>query len=444
MEKAEPSREIGARRCPDGKRLEGAPVAVEDGGDLGRGGGGGEIEQAGAVGGGHDVVVGVGGGEQLLAGAVELNAVGGGKVGVPGGLLAGREEKYGAGGLVDVKEFGDVAVAMGDLVLELAGGGVIKVELPPIAALGVPEDFVGAGKEAPGDLGDAAFERCLRVLGEDVADGSGGGVGEAKLLVLVVAGGGDEGEAGAVGAPLDVVPAVAFGAGQIVAERAAVEVGGHVEADQPGDLGAGEVEDNAVELGDLAVTREGIPPGVDLGMADGGGNAGHAAGLAEVELKGGNLFGIGRPDEDGVGAAAPAGVVGGIAEVGQAVVGELEVMASVEVADPEVVPADKGGERAVGRDSTGSAGARDEVVGEAAAGGPEVATDTLGGDGESDRVGGVVEGKVVEGQVVGVDGDRTESLRARERRAWVRAAARRRWSKAGARVLRAGSARVKV
>ena len=139
-------------------------------------------------------MIGVFGGEELLAGAVEVDAVEMLEVGVAAWLLADAEEVDGAGLLVDAEDLRDVAVAVGDLVLELAGGEVVEVEIAPVVALAEPEDFIGGGQIVPVDLAVAALEELGRGLGHDFADFAGGGVGDAEPFLLVFAGGGDEGE----------------------------------------------------------------------------------------------------------------------------------------------------------------------------------------------------------------------------------------------------------
>ena len=88
----------------------------------------------------------------------------------------------------------------------------------------------------------------------------------------------------------------------------------------------------------------------ELRMAVGDGHEVHLAVFALVLLEGGDLFGVGRPDEDGVVAHLPSGVVGGVAEVLDAVGGELGLFAGGDVAYPEVVVADERGLGLVGRD----------------------------------------------------------------------------------------------
>ncbi len=85
-------------------------------------------------------------------------------------------------------------------------------------------------------------------------------------------------------------------------------------------------------------------------MAVGDGNEVHLAIFALVLLEGCDLFGVGRPDEDGIVAHLPSGVVGRVAEVLDAVGGELRLFAGGDIANPEVVVADEGGLGLVGGD----------------------------------------------------------------------------------------------
>ncbi len=127
----------------------------------------------------------------------------------------------------------DVAFAVGDLVLELAGGEVVEIHLAPVVALAEPEDLVGLWQILPVDLVVAALEELRRGFGHDFANVAGFGVGHAEPLLLVVARGGDEGEVRGVVAPLHVVPAAAAAAADVVADGGAVLVRRHLEADRP-------------------------------------------------------------------------------------------------------------------------------------------------------------------------------------------------------------------
>src|ERR1019366_2247937 len=58
--------------------------------------------------------------------------------------------------LVHAQHLGDVPLALGDLVLELAGLGIIEVEMAPVVALAEPEDLAGLRQIMPVDAAVAA------------------------------------------------------------------------------------------------------------------------------------------------------------------------------------------------------------------------------------------------------------------------------------------------
>ena len=88
----------------------------------------------------------------------------------------------------------------------LPGLQVVEIELAPVVALGKPDDLVGRRQVAPVDAAVARFEERRDLLLEHVADRAGGGVGDAQLLVLVIARRRHERDVRAVGAPLHVAP----------------------------------------------------------------------------------------------------------------------------------------------------------------------------------------------------------------------------------------------
>ena len=268
-------------------------------------------------------MIGVFGREELLSGAVEVDAVEVPEVGIAAGLLAYAEEVESAGFLVDAKDLRDIAVSVGDLAFELAGGEVVEIEIAPVVALAEPEDLIGFGQIVPVDFAVAAFVELGGGFAHDFADFAGGGVGYAEPLLLVVAGSGDEGEMGVVGREFDVVPGGAA-AGYVVAERGAVLVGRHL---QTHDGVCRHVDDDALDHGDVFVADERVFPCFERGMAVGDGNQIHLAGLALVLLKRRDLFRVGGPEDDGGFGLLPACVVGSIAEVLDAAGGELSFRA---------------------------------------------------------------------------------------------------------------------
>ena len=97
-------------------------------------------------------------------------------------------------------------------------------------------------------------------------------------------------------------------------------VGRHLQAD---DARAVDIDDDALDGGDHVVAGQRILPRAQRRVADLGFHQVHFADAALVLLEGGDLLGIGRPEDDGAVAAGPAGVVGGVAEILDAVGGEL-------------------------------------------------------------------------------------------------------------------------
>src|SRR5579871_3321094 len=152
---------------------------------------------------------------------------------------------------------------------------------------------------------------------------------------------------GAVGTPLDVVPAVAATATDVITESGAVLIRRHLEAN---DFGGVDVDNDALDHGHVFVAYEGILPRFELRMTVRDGDEVHLAIFALVLLEGGDLLRVRRPDEDGAIALLPTGVVGGVAVVLDAVGGELRLFAGGDVAHPEVVVADERGLGLVGRE----------------------------------------------------------------------------------------------
>ena len=186
-------------------------------------------------------------------------------------------------------------------------------------------------------------------FGEDVAHVAGGGVGHAHRGDLVVARGADEGQLRAVVAPLVVVH------GDVVAQHGAVEVGRHLEARHR--LGV-HINDHSAHHAHELVARQRHLPLREGGVAHLVAHHIEVAELAVVLLLGGDLLAVGRPLEDGAVAVHPARVVGGVAEVLDAVGGELRFGARAgagDVANPEVESSNEGGALSVRRQYLGGA-----------------------------------------------------------------------------------------
>ena len=154
--------------------------------------------------------------EQREIPAVEADTVEVNEVRVAPLLAADAEEVELAILLVHAQQLGDVPLAFGDLVLELAGLRIVEVEMAPVVALAEPDELLRLRQEAPVDAPVAAFEEGGDLLFEYVAHGAGGGVGDPQDFLFVIARGRDEGELGAVLVPLDVGP-FAAAAGDVVA-----------------------------------------------------------------------------------------------------------------------------------------------------------------------------------------------------------------------------------
>ena len=94
-----------------------------------------------AIGRESDGVIAVGFGESGEAGAVEVDAVVVGEVGVLAGVHTAGFEPDLAFVVVDIVDIAHHPIAPGDLVLHLAGEAVVQVEVLPAVALGGPDDF---------------------------------------------------------------------------------------------------------------------------------------------------------------------------------------------------------------------------------------------------------------------------------------------------------------
>ena len=174
------------------------------------------IDEVLAGGGERHFVVAVLRREQREIRAVEPDAVEVNEIRVAPLLAAHAEEVELAILLVHAQQLGDVPLALGDLVLQLAGLGIVEVEMAPVVALAEPDELLGLRQVTPVDAPVAAFEEGRDLLFEDVAHRAGGGVGDPQHFLFVIARGRDEGELGAFLVPLHVGP-FAAAAGHVVA-----------------------------------------------------------------------------------------------------------------------------------------------------------------------------------------------------------------------------------
>ncbi len=293
-------------------------------------------------------MVPVGGRQRGVALAVEADAVEVREVGVLPRLAAVGREEDGAGRLVDAHDAGHRARARRHLVLETAVGQVVEIQVAPVVALRIPQDFVGGPQHTPAG-------RCLEVgllgLRKDGADGAGRHLGHPHRGGLVVARGRHEGQPRGVGAPAHVVHR------DVVAEHGAVVVGRHLEAHDGAAVG---VDHDPVQQRHRLVTGQRILPRLEHRVAGRGLDQVHLADLAFVLLERGHLLRIRRPQDDRARRRPPAGVVGGVAEVGHAVGRERTLDLRGQVAHPQVPVLDEDRARAVGRgdgvDVAGGAG----------------------------------------------------------------------------------------
>src|SRR6185437_10104570 len=246
----------------------------------------------------------------------------------------------------------------GHLALELAGAQVVQIQLAQRgggAALGpghadalrVPEELVAFWQVAKIAAALAALVLGGGGLLVHVAHRAGRGIGNAEVLVFVVARGGDEGKMAAVFAPLHVLVRAPS---EVVRGGRAMLIRRHLQADHAGGLSAdGKINDDALNGGDDLIAWKRINLGGQGGMADHHRNQVELADAALVLLESGDLGRVRRPEYDGAVARGPAGVVGGVAEILDAVAGELRFLVGAEVAHPQVPVLDEHGAFAVRR-----------------------------------------------------------------------------------------------
>ena len=170
------------------------------------------------------------------------------------------------------------------------------------------------------------------------------GFGDAQLLVLVVARGGHERQMRSVRTPFDVSP-LAAPAGNVVAQRRAVLIGGKLQADH---LRTIQIDNHPLDRGHYFVARKRILPRFKLGMSDLALYQIHFSCTALVLLERRNLLRIWRPQQDGTIAVDPAGVVRRVPEILHAVRGQLRLLAARNVAHAKIPIPNEGGALAVG------------------------------------------------------------------------------------------------
>src|SRR5207248_1384411 len=82
--------------------------------------------------------------------SVETDPIVVNEIGILSRLLARGREPHRAGGLIDVRDLRDRAVAIGDPVLDLSGLQVVQEDLREVLPLGIPEDLVRRPENLPG------------------------------------------------------------------------------------------------------------------------------------------------------------------------------------------------------------------------------------------------------------------------------------------------------
>jgi len=123
-------------------------------------------------------------------------------------------------------------------------------------------------------------------------------------------------------------------------------VGRHLQPDHTAPI---DVDDDALNGRDRFVARQRVFPRFQMRVPDARVDEIHLADVSLILLEGGDLFRIRRPEDDRPVAVAPAGIVGRVAEVLDAVRCERRFGARRHVAHPQVVVADEHRAPAVGR-----------------------------------------------------------------------------------------------
>src|SRR5256885_15991191 len=249
--------------------------------------------------------------------------------------------------LVDASHLRDVPFPAGDLRLQLSCRQIIQVELAPVITFGKPDHLIRRRQHVPVDQSVARLELRCDIFPKNVAYSSGAGVGDPKHFVLVVARSGDERHLRAVRIPLDIDPWPGSSANDVIAERRAMCVRRHLEANHARGV---DVYYDAMNHRDRAVPRKGILPRLQRLVADSCVDQVHLTERPIILLERRNLAGIRRPDDDWPIASHPARVVSRVTKVFRAVGRQLRLPARCNVAHPQVVVANEGCLGAVGRD----------------------------------------------------------------------------------------------
>ena len=225
-------------------------------------------------------------------------------------------------------------------LLQLAGCQIVEIELAPVVALGEPDDFVVPGRYAPVDAAVAGLEerrrpspraRRARRRSPHRRRAAAPACDRARWR--------QRRPSMAVRIPLHVGP-LAAAARDVVAQRGAVLVGRHLEADRPSPASTSMTTRWIIAT--MSVARQRILPRLQLGMADVVSTRYISPTLRWSCWKVAIFLESGDQTRIGAVALRPAGVVGGVAEVLDAVGRQLRLLAGRDVAHPEIPVANEG------------------------------------------------------------------------------------------------------
>src|SRR5262249_45452138 len=119
----------------------------------------------------------------------------------------------------------------------------------------------------------------------------------------------------------------------VVAERRAVKVGWHLESHDRAGHG---IDDDTMKCRNNGITRQRVLPGLEFRMADSRIDEIHLPDVAFVLLERRNLSRVGRPADNGPVASRPAGVVGRVTEILDAVLRQLHLVIRRNVTHPQI------------------------------------------------------------------------------------------------------------
>ena len=174
-------------------------------------------------------------------------------------------------------------------------------------------------------------------LFQQVTNCSRRGVGDAKLLVFVIARGRDKGKLRRIRSPFNIGPFTAP-ALKVVAQGRAMLIGRQLESDH---ARAVDLDYDSLDHGNYFVAGQRIFPGLQCRMAHLGFHQIHLADTALILLEGRDLFRVRRPKQHGTIAVDPTGIVRCVAKIFHAVRSELGLFARGRIAHPQIEVANK-------------------------------------------------------------------------------------------------------